>query len=65
MYYKLKIFDKMKDRGALIVLVLGLVLVGIYFSMCGFSYHKPTRWGQYAAIGALIFFIIDEVFKQG
>lgn len=55
----------MKDRGALIVLVLGLVLVGIYFSMFGFSYHKPTRWGQYAAIGALIFFIIDEVFKQG
>ena len=37
MYYKLKIFDKMKDRGALIVLVLGLVLVGIYFSMFGFT----------------------------
>ena len=54
----------MKDRGALIILILGLTLVGIYFSMFGFSYSKPVRWGQYAAIGVLIFSIIDEIFRN-
>ena len=54
----------MKDRGSLIVIGLGLVLIGLYFGMFGFSYNRATRYGQYAAIGALIFFMIDEIFKS-
>lgn len=53
----------MKDRGALILLILGLFLILIYFSIFGFSYHRFTRWGQYTAIAAICFFIIDELFK--
>lgn len=55
----------MKDRGALIILILALVLVGIFFSMFGFSHSKPVRWGQYLAIGVIIFSIIDETFRNG
>ncbi len=54
----------MKNRGSLIILVLGLFLVLIYFGLFGFSYNKLTRWGQYVAIAAICFFIIDEIFKQ-
>ena len=54
----------MKDRGSLIVLVLGLTLIGIYFSVYGFSYNGPTRWGQYAAVGTLVFFTIEEFFRN-
>jgi hypothetical protein len=54
----------MKDRGALLLLIMGLFLVLIYFSMFGFSDSEPTRWGQYASIGAICFFIIDEFFKS-
>lgn len=53
----------MKDRGALLLLIMGLFLVLIYFSIFGFSYNKATRWGQYVAIAAICFFIIDEFFK--
>ena len=55
----------MKNRGALILLILSLLLIGIYFSLFGFSYDTPTRIGQYIGIGAVVFFIIDEAFKQG
>lgn len=54
----------MKDRGALILLILGLVLACTYFGIFGFSHDSPTRWGQYVAIGAIIFFIFDELFRQ-
>ena len=39
--------------------------MGIYFSLFGFSMNKATRIGQYVGIGAIVFFIIDETFKQG
>ena len=55
----------MRNKGALILLILGLLLMGIYFSLFGFSYNTPTRIGQYCGIGAIVFFIIDETFKQG
>lgn len=54
----------MKDRGALIAMVLGLLLIILYFSMFGFSYDTPTRMGQYAAIGAVVFFIFDEATRS-
>jgi hypothetical protein len=54
----------MKDRGALLLLVMSLFLILIYFSIFGFSGDDPTRWGQYASIGAICFFIIDEFFKS-
>lgn len=55
----------MRNKGVLILLLLSLLLIGIYFSLFGFSYNKPTRIGQYLGIGAVVFFIIDEAFKQG
>ncbi len=54
----------MKNKGSLIILVLGLFLVLTYFGLAGFSHNKLTRWGQYTAIGAVCFFIVDEIFKQ-
>lgn len=55
----------MRNNGTLILLCLGLLLMGIYFSLFGFSMYKPTRIGQFLGIGAIVFFIIDETFKQG
>jgi hypothetical protein len=54
----------MKNRGALLLLIMGLFLILLYFSFFGFSRAMFTRWGQYTAIGAICLFIIDEAFKQ-
>lgn len=54
----------MKNKGALLLMVMGLFLVLLYFAIFGFSHYKSARIGQYAAIGAVCFFILDELFKQ-
>jgi hypothetical protein len=46
------------------MLVLGLILMLLYFSIFGFSYSKPARFGQYVAIAVICYCIIDDMFRD-
>ncbi len=54
----------MKDKGTLILLILSLVILGLYFGYYGFSPYIWTRYGQYAGIAVVLYFTIDEYFKE-
>lgn len=54
----------MRDRGTLILLVLSLAVLGLYFGYYGFSESIWTRYGQYAGIAMVVYFTIDEFFKE-
>ncbi|MDR2778289.1 MAG: hypothetical protein LBB13_02175 [Rickettsiales bacterium] len=53
----------MNIRGSLIMLVLGFILMLLYFSIFGFSYNKSARIGQYVAIAVIFYCIIDDLFR--
>ncbi len=54
----------MQDKGALILLIVFLIILGIYFGLYGFSHDASTRLGQYAGLGLTIYFTLDELFKE-
>lgn len=54
----------MKSSGTLILLLLALGIIALYFGYYGFSHNIWTKYGQYAGIGMVVYFTIDEFFKD-
>ena len=54
----------MKSKGTLILLLMALGIIALYFGYYGFSTQVWTRWGQYAGIAMVVYFTIDEFFKD-
>ena len=54
----------MKSNGPLILLLMSLGIIAAYFYFYGFSKEVYVRWGQYAGIAMVVYFLIDEFFKE-